>query len=115
MAKTARVALIYTPLPDVETARTIAGHLLDERLIACANILGAMESVFVWNGKRDSARETAVLFKTDDARLDDAVARLGALHPYDTPAIVAWVCDAAHQETLGWLAAQLGPPSPDAA
>lgn len=39
-----KAALIYSPLPDAQTGRDIAGTLLDEGLIACANILGAVES-----------------------------------------------------------------------
>ena len=98
--------MIYTPLPDAQTARDIAGTLLDEGLIACANIMGPIESVFLWNGKRDTATESAVLFKTTVDRLDVALKRLGALHPYETPAIVANVCDASHPDTLTWLAEQ---------
>ncbi|SHN62011.1 divalent-cation tolerance protein CutA [Erythrobacter sanguineus] len=97
-------ALVWCPFPDRETARAIAGHLLDEGLIACANIIGEVESVFLWQGERDSAAEAAVLFKTTAARLDPLIARLGTLHPYDTPAIIGWRCDAAHPATLAWLA-----------
>ncbi len=101
-----QAALIYAPFPDAESARSVAGALLEDRLIACANILGAVESVFVWNGKRESATECAVLFKTTSDRMDQAVERLGALHPYETPAIVANICGAAHVQTLEWLAQQ---------
>ncbi|MEM7689490.1 MAG: divalent-cation tolerance protein CutA [Pseudomonadota bacterium] len=101
-----RGALIYTPLPDAQSARDIAGALLDEGLIACANILGPVESVFMWQGKRESATECAVLFKTTADRMVRAVGRLGAMHPYETPAIVASMCDAAHPDTLEWLAQQ---------
>ncbi len=97
-------ALIWCPFPDRESARAIAGHLLDERLVACANIIGEIESLFVWQGERDSAVETAVLFKTCAARLDEAVERLGKLHPYDTPAILGWRADAALPATVAWLA-----------
>ncbi|MDY7096836.1 MAG: divalent-cation tolerance protein CutA [Pseudomonadota bacterium] len=103
-----KAALIYSPLPDAETARVIAGTLLDEKLIACANILGRAESVFMWQGKLESAVETAVLFKTTTACLEKAIARLGALHPYDTPAITGWQCDEAHPDTLHWLGDLLG-------
>jgi len=100
----ARAAVIYTPLPDAECARDIAGTLLDEGLIACANILGPVEAVFLWNGKRESASEVGVLFKTSECAVDQAVDRLGKLHPYETPAIVANVCSHAHADTLDWLA-----------
>lgn len=96
-------ALIYAPFPDRDTARAIASKLLDERLIACANILGAVESLFEWEGQRGSADEIGVLFKTDEKLLDQAVERLGALHPYDTPAILGWRCDAAPRATREWL------------
>lgn len=103
-------ALVWCPFPDAESARQIAGQLLDERLIACANILGNIESHFVWDGARATGHETAVLFKTTSSLLDDVVARLGALHPYDTPAIIGWHCDAAHPATGAWLAAVCGAP-----
>ena len=99
-------ALIYAPFPVAETARTIASTLLDEGLIACANILGPIESVYVWQGRVESAQESAALFKTTAAQVERAVRRLGALHPYETPAIVATVCDAAHSGTREWLAEQ---------
>ena len=96
-------ALIWCPFPDRDTARRIAGQLLGEGLVACANILPEVESLFVWEGKADSALEVGVLFKTTAARLDGAIERLGALHPYETPAIIGWHADAAHPLTERWL------------
>ena len=52
--------------------------------------------------------EVAVLFKTTEECLDRLVARLGECHPYDTPAIVGWLCNAAHPDTKQWLGATLG-------
>lgn len=98
-------ALVWCPFPDADSARSAAATLLDERLIACANILGAVESHFVWDGARASGSEVAVLFKTTGDGLAPLVARLGDLHPYDTPAIIGWHCDAAHPASLAWLAA----------
>jgi periplasmic divalent cation tolerance protein len=98
-------ALIWCPFPDPETACSVIGQLLDERLIACANILGAIESHFLWQGARSSGTETAVLLKTTADLLDIGVARLGLLHPYDTPAIIGWRCTASDPATLAWLAA----------
>jgi len=98
-------ALVWCPFPDPDSARTCAGTLLDEGLIACANILGPIESHFVWDGVRASGEETAVLFKTTADLLTATVARLGLLHPYDTPAIIGWQSDAAHPATLAWLSA----------
>lgn len=102
-------ALIWCPFPDLETARAIAGQMLDAKLVACANILGPIESHFLWQGERGSASETGVLFKTTAALLSDAVERLGKLHPYDTPAIAGWRVDAAFPATIAWLAGATRP------
>lgn len=102
-------ALIWCPFPDRETARAIAGALLDEGLVACANIIGEIEALFVWQGERGSASETGVLFKTTAGRLDAAVERLGKLHPYDTPAILGWRAETAWPATLAWLCSATQP------
>lgn len=98
-------ALIWCPFPDRETAIQIADMLLDEDLVACANLIGPVESRFVWQGRRDAAQEFAALFKTDGRLLEKAIERLGALHPYDTPAAMGWRCDAVPQAAREWLAA----------
>ncbi|MHA7820655.1 MAG: divalent-cation tolerance protein CutA [Erythrobacter sp.] len=101
-----KAALTWCPFPDRESARSVAATLLGEKLIACANILADVESVYEWDGAVSNGEEVAVLFKTTESCLDDLVVRLGECHPYDTPAIIGWVCDVAHSETLQWLALQ---------
>ena len=103
-------ALIWSPFPDAEAAEAAARTLLAERLVACANILPAMRSLFVWQGTAQDSTETGALFKTDAALLARAIARLGELHPYASPAILGWRCDAAHPATAQWLAALTQPP-----
>jgi periplasmic divalent cation tolerance protein len=98
-------ALIWCPFPDADSAATAAGTLLDEGLIACANLIPGMRSLFCWQGERGEAIETAAMLKTDAAMLDTAVPRLAALHPYDEPAILAWRCDVAAPGTAAWLGA----------
>lgn len=105
MSSTVIAALVWCPFPDRETARAVSAGLLDHGLIGCANIIGTIEAIFEWDGKRGSADEVGVLFKTNSGLLERMVERLGELHPYDTPAIVAWHCDAAHPATLAWLSA----------
>lgn len=98
-------ALIWCPFPGPDSAAAAANALLDEGLIACANILGEMRALFAWNGQRETTTETGVLFKTNALVLDRAVTRLAALHPYEEPAILGWRCDAAAPGTAAWLGA----------
>lgn len=96
-------ALIWCPFASEEDAANIAARLLDERLVACANILPPMRSLFAWDGVRGDERENGAIFKTDAALLDRAVTRLAELHPYDEPAVIGWRADAAPPSTRAWL------------
>ena len=96
-------ALVWCPFPDAQTARTIAATLLEEKLIACANILPAIESVFRWKDRVSSDTESAVLFKTTSAQLGPLTKRLEELHPYETPAIMGWLVDETPPSTMEWL------------
>lgn len=96
-------ALIWCPFEDEDSAAAAAGQLLDEGLIACANLL-PVRSLYVWNGERGEGRECAALLKTRADLLDAAVARLAAIHPYDTPAISGWCCGSTGVAMQEWLA-----------
>ena len=98
-------ALIWSPFESEAAAAEVAGQLLDEGLIACANLLPGVRSLYVWQGERGEARECGALFKTEGSLLDRAVARLAALHPYETSAVVGWHADAAGPATAAWLGA----------
>jgi periplasmic divalent cation tolerance protein len=96
-------ALIWCPFADEASAAEAASRLLDEGLVACANILPPMRSLYVWRGERGDTREVGVLFKTDASLLERATARLAEIHPYDTPAVLGWRADTAASATQEWL------------
>lgn len=90
MTDTAKgVIILYTTWPDAVSAEAAASRLLEERLIACANILGESRSVYRWEGQVQSEREVVALFKTSMTAAGQAKAALLTLHPYDEPCILA--------------------------
>ena len=96
-------SVIWTTFADEDSALESASALLDEQLVACANLVPAIRSLYLWRGERGEARECGVLFKTDAALLERVCARLAELHPYDTPAIAGWRADATPAATAEWL------------
>lgn len=100
------VALVYTLFGSAEAAEQVARQLLDERLIACANMLAPATSLYEWNGAVERAQEVPVLFKTTPSRRDALMDRLAQLHEYDVPAILALPVDAAWPAFGKWVADQ---------
>ena len=96
-------AFIWSPFASEDDAAKAAAQLLDEGLIACANLM-PVRSLYVWKGERGEARECGALFKTTDGLLDKAIARLAEIHPYEMPAITGWRADKAAPATAAWLA-----------
>lgn len=96
--------LAWCPFPTEDEARTVAGVLLDEGLVACANIIPGMVSLYRWQGERAEGREVGVLFKTHRAVASSMTTRLAQLHSYQSPAIMLWDVSAAPQATSDWLA-----------
>ncbi|KRA81584.1 divalent-cation tolerance protein CutA [Altererythrobacter sp. Root672] len=96
-------ALIWSPFGDEASAEEVARQMIDERLVACANILPPMRSIYLWQGEIDESAEVGVLFKTDAALLDRATARLAEIHPYEVPAVLGWRTDTAAKPTAEWL------------
>ena len=101
-------ALIWCPFASEDDAASAAETLLGEGLVACANILPRIRSLYVWQGERGEASECGVLLKTAPALLSRAVERLETIHPYDAPAIVGWNADACGRATAAWLGGRTG-------
>lgn len=103
IARSDELVLVYITAPDPKTARRIARTVVEGRLAACANITGAIESIYWWKGSIDSAREVAIILKTRRVLLARLVSRVQELHPYETPCIVAYSLCGGHADFLRWL------------
>ena len=99
-----KALLVYITAPDPETARSLAGALVGERLCSCANIVDGMESVYWWRGSLENARESIVLCKTTPAAYPALEARARELHPYDTPCIIALPVEKGLPAFMQWIA-----------
>ncbi|HEX7041393.1 MAG TPA: divalent-cation tolerance protein CutA [Trueperaceae bacterium] len=85
----AELRSVYMTFPDLDSASTVAKHLVDERLAACVNLLPRALSVYRWEGAVRSEEEVVAFAKTTADRLADLMARAAELHPYDVPCVVA--------------------------
>jgi periplasmic divalent cation tolerance protein len=95
--------MAYVTTADEDEARRIAKALVEERLAACVNILGRIESVYHWEGEVQSSTEVALLAKTTEACFDVLAARVRELHSYELPCIVAVPLAQGEAAFLNWI------------
>ena len=103
MTNSIDAGIITTTVPDRATARRLADALLEERLAACVQLLD-IESHYVWKGERAAEAEVMLLIKTRTVLFERTMARIRALHPYETPEIVAQPFSAGFAPYLDWIA-----------
>jgi periplasmic divalent cation tolerance protein len=87
------VISVYAVFADAEEAERIGRAMVEERLAACVNLLGAIRSIYRWKSVVETSDEVAAIFKTSDERANQLIARVAALHSYDVPCVVAWPID----------------------
>jgi periplasmic divalent cation tolerance protein len=98
---------ILTTVPSKVVAQTIADALLREKLAACVQTMGPIESRYWWQGNLETAEEWQCVAKSRldlFARLEAAIRRL---HPYEVPEILATSIDIGSADYLNWLEQQL--------
>jgi periplasmic divalent cation tolerance protein len=98
------IVSVYATFGSEEEARRIARALVEERLAACANIFGACQSIYRWQGSIEEAAEVAVLLKARRDRAEALIARIAELHSYDVPAAVVWPIAATLPGYGDWVA-----------
>lgn len=97
------IVSVYALFADEAEARRICRTLIDERLAACANILGPCQSIYRWQGKVEEAPEVPAILKTRADRAPALIERLAALHSYDVPAAVVWPIADAPPDYAAWV------------
>jgi periplasmic divalent cation tolerance protein len=81
--------LILVTTKDKQEAEKITKALLNERLIACGNIINPVTSFFHWSGKINNAEECLIVMKSRMDLFAQVAERVKGLHSYEVPEILA--------------------------
>jgi len=104
--------MVFTTFANTEDAARVVRVLVDERLIACGNLLPGARSIYRWKGEIADQPEVVVLMKTRKQDWSALLSRLHELHPYETPECVAVRIASGAPKYMAWLEAALEPESP---
>jgi periplasmic divalent cation tolerance protein len=95
--------VVLMTAPNREEASRIVRVLLEERLIACGNIVDSVCSLFWWEGEIEEEREVLVIMKSSEGLFNRLSERVRELHSYDVPEVLALPIVDGSRSYLEWL------------
>lgn len=103
--KAYRISTIYSTFASEHEAQNIAQQLLQNRLIACANIM-PIKSMYEWEKTICNDHEWAAIFKTSENKQQEVALYIEQAHSYKIPCILIGnkLCNQAYYE---WILAQI--------
>ena len=93
--------VILSTARDLQEAKMIAKTLLQHRLAACVNIIPAITSMYIWEGKIVEDSEVMLIIKAID--FHKVQRAIQEIHSYEVPEIIAFDIDDGSNEYLGWI------------
>ena len=100
--------IVFMTASSSEEAAKIAEALVADKLVACVNMIDACKSVYEWQGKVVRDDEVLMLAKTKAENFAAIEKRVGELHSYDVPEVIAVDLDALSAGYASWLSDVLG-------
>jgi len=95
--------LILCTTESFDSARLLAGNLVEKKLVACVNIVPNITSVYSWQGQIHEDQEWLMLIKSTAERLNDIKETISAIHPYDSPELISFNIEDGLPDYLKWV------------
>lgn len=97
------VVVVYVTCPDAIVAESLARYLVASHLVACANIIPGMRSIYHWEGALTTSDEVILLLKTVARRAVAVSEAVIARHPYTTACVLTMSVAAAAPAFAAWV------------
>lgn len=88
----------------LDEARKVCRYLVQERHVACAQIVPWIESIYMWNNQLETTQETKVIFKTRAENYERIKEIIIKNSRYELPEITYRSIDGGNKEYMDWLA-----------
>jgi len=102
MKETSKVVILITTATEKE-AHSIAELLLNQRKVACVNIVPWVDSLFRWQGKLDSVQESLLIIKTRASLFPEIMEMVKRAHSYEVPEVIALPIVGGNEDYLKWM------------
>lgn len=97
------IRLLYVTVSNPQEAEKIAAQLVEDRLVACANIIPGIQSIYIWEDKIQNDQECLMILKTRADLAQRAAQKTCELHSYDTPCVLFLNVEDGAEKFLTWI------------
>jgi periplasmic divalent cation tolerance protein len=94
--------VVFVTAPENE-APALAKTLVEERLVACVNLVPGLRSIYWWQGKVEDEPEVLCIMKTRSNLFESLRDRVRELHSYEVEEIIALPILAGNLPYLDWI------------
>lgn len=95
--------LIYITCKNKEEAVRIGRTLVQEQLVACANIIDPILSIYKWNDEIVEDTEAILILKTIGLNMISIESRVKSIHSYTNPCIVSFKFEDGSKIYFDWI------------
>jgi periplasmic divalent cation tolerance protein len=88
---------------SIDEARKISRYLVQERYIACAQIVPWIESIYLWNGQLETSQESKVVMKTRADSYEAIKKIIQENCTYQVPEITFQSIDGGNEDYMRWM------------
>ncbi|MCW9033928.1 MAG: divalent-cation tolerance protein CutA [Rhodospirillales bacterium] len=103
--------LIYITASSKAEAEMIAKTLVEERLVACANVYEGVTSFYWWQGKIEQDQECSIICKSKESLCDSITQRVKEIHSADCPCVVFLPIEGGNKDFLKWINQETAKPT----
>ena len=99
----AKHLILFSTTNSIEEAKKVATHLVENRLVACVNIIPGITSIYRWKNAVNEDQELLLVMKTTSDRLEKVKEAVLNLHSYETPELIGFDVTQGLSQYLNWI------------
>jgi periplasmic divalent cation tolerance protein len=97
------ISIVTITVGTSDEALAIARTLVEEKLVACVQIIPRIRSIYRWKGEVCDEEEQMLIMKTRSDLCSTLQNRIRGLHSYEVPEILSFPIAAGLPEYLAWV------------
>jgi periplasmic divalent cation tolerance protein len=97
------ISVVMVTVGSGEEALTIARMLVEEKLVACVNMVPGIHSIYRWKGEVCDEEEQLLIMKTRSGLFAGLQNRIRELHSYEVPEIISFPIAEGLPDYLNWV------------